>query len=349
MQFQNNILTTTKYEMDLFTRQNVIIIINSISHPTLTFTLHTTSDTGIKHIYNLYGASSNFGLVIGPGPHQDTQNLQLPVFRWFNIHLKHEDPVIDMAEVNLFPPTELKVFHDGIPADQINSTIQNVFGKTASPPTIPATAAEWRRRQDAWRRGLREKVFAGWPTNQTLPGFKIVSTNREGELVCELESRPPLVFELVADHHANSVRLRFPEAAMPGIQERRSYMLLGQTVDGMRVWDIVQAIRELRSMPDYAHSQLTLAAENNMGVNVLYASLFEPVDRLDLRQIPSSHKDGPDYLNVLKILDIPEAAAMAASRCHVRLQSSSAAGWEFLSNMKKSPAAKLDLDFGRPQ
>ena len=56
-------------------------------------------------IYALHHASRpTCGLVIGPGPHKDTQNLQVPVFRWFNRHLKGEDPVIDMAAVKFFTP-----------------------------------------------------------------------------------------------------------------------------------------------------------------------------------------------------------------------------------------------------
>jgi hypothetical protein len=56
-----------------------------------------------------------------------------------------------------------------------------------------------------------------------------------------------------------------------------------------------------------------------MGVNALYAALFEPnVRRLELEQLPKSHMAGADYLNVLKVLDIPQALQMAAERVEVR-------------------------------
>ena len=52
----------------------------------------------------------------------------------------------------------------------------------------------------------------------------------------------------------------------------------------------------------------------------LYASLFEPgIAELDLTDLPASHRDGPDFLNVLKYLDLPQAVAMAAERCPVHL------------------------------
>ena len=118
----------------------------------------------VKQIYSFYHASTNFGLVISPGPHQDTQNLQLPAFRWFNLHLKLQDPVIGMAAVKMFSPLELRVF-DQIPADQINTTIQNGFVAKAAPPAIPSTADSWHKLSETWMQGLREKCFAGWPTD----------------------------------------------------------------------------------------------------------------------------------------------------------------------------------------
>ena len=53
------------------------------------------------------------------------------------------------------------------------------------------------------------------------------------------------------------------------------------------------------------------------------ASLFEPdATRLELTALPTSHRSGPDYLNVLKFLDVPQALAMAAERGTVTLRNS---------------------------
>jgi len=53
---------------------------------------------------------------------------------------------------------------------------------------------------------------------------------------------------------------------------------------------------------------------------VLYTSLFEPdIARLDLWHLPSSHRDGPVFLNVQRYMDIPQAVAMAAERTEVRI------------------------------
>ena len=53
-------------------------------------------------------------------------------------------------------------------------------------------------------------------------------------------------------------------------------MLLGQTLDGMRVWDIRCAVQVLRSVPGMDTANIGLHAEGPMAVNALYAALFEP-------------------------------------------------------------------------
>ena len=42
--------------------------------------------------------------------------------------------------------------------------------------------------------------------------------------------------------------------------------------------------------------------------------MFEKVDELILEDLPTTHKEGPIFLNVLKVLDMPQALALAASR-----------------------------------
>lgn len=103
-------------------------------------------------------------------------------------------------------------------------------------------------------------------------------------------------------------------------QHRRRFMLLGQTQDGMRVWDIRRAIHALRSLSGFQETPLWLQSERLMAGNVLYASLFEPgITRLDLWSMPSSQHEGPIYLNVLRFLDVPQGVAMAGEKSKVRL------------------------------
>ena len=55
-----------------------------------------------------------------------------------------------------------------------------------------------------------------------------------------------------------------------------------------------------------------------MAVNAAYAALFEPeIARLKLEGVPASHAAGPDYLNVLKVWDLPQLWAALGERADV--------------------------------
>ena len=41
--------------------------------------------------------------------------------------------------------------------------------------------------------------------------------------------------------------------------------------------------------------------------------------------------NGPAYLNVLRILDIPQAVALAGERCRIELRGANEADWKFAS------------------
>jgi hypothetical protein len=116
------------------------------------------------------------------------------------------------------------------------------------------------------------------------------------------------------------------------VQIRRRFMLLGQTLDGMRVWDIRRAVQALQSIEEIKGLPIDLQAEGVMGVNALYAAVFEPgIRRVTLSKLPASHRDGPDYLNVMRFLDIPQAVALAAEKCNVVLHDSTASDWAYPS------------------
>jgi len=101
---------------------------------------------------------------------------------------------------------------------------------------------------------------------------------------------------------------------------RRRFMLLGQTLDGMRVWDVRRAVAALRSLPGGDSTPIWIDAKGVMAGIALYAGLFEPaVERLDLWHLPATHREGPTFLNVRRVLDMPQAVAMASERRIVRL------------------------------
>jgi hypothetical protein len=109
---------------------------------------------------------------------------------------------------------------------------------------------------------------------------------------------------------------RWAEANTPAdVHIRRRFALLGQTLDGQRVWDVRRGLAVLREQSDLKGVPLWLQGKGEMAGIVLYAALFEPdVARLDLWHPPGSHRQGPILLNVRRILDLPQALALAFPR-----------------------------------
>jgi dienelactone hydrolase len=98
-------------------------------------------------------------------------------------------------------------------------------------------------------------------------------------------------------------------------QIRRRFALLGQTLDGQRVWDVRRALAVLRGLPDLKGTQLRLQGKAETAGIALYAALFEPdVAGLDLWYPPASHRQGPIFLNVRRFFDMPQALALTLPR-----------------------------------
>src|SRR5262249_36690558 len=91
--------------------------------------------------------------------------------------------------------------------------------------------------------------------------------------------------------------------AVPGtpsdIQIHRRFPLIGQTLDGQRVWDVRRAVRELGMFPDADNIPLTLHGEGDTAMIALFAGLFEPtVTGFDLWHLQPTFRSGATFLNV---------------------------------------------------
>jgi len=359
----------------------------------------------VRNIYRLYDAEPNLGLNITEGPHQDTQELRVHAFVWFNRFLKGENPLIDKPAVPFFEMEQLKVF-DELPADQINTQIHETFVPKAPEPSVPQSADEWAKLREMWMKALLEKSFRGWPTEAeagSLDIQQVFSLERHGIRFSAFDftSQPHVRLRLYLTHPASldkadkvalnildekawtewlaAMRVGFadqledqtlPEPnentfnryhetlgntqimayiAPRGIgptawnpderkqtQIRRRFMLLGQTLDGMRVWDVRRAIQTLRNIDYIRGLPVVLQGKGQMAGIVLYASLFEPdIERLDLWHLPRSHHDGPTFLNVLRYLDIPQAVAIATEHSQIRIYQEGDCEWQFPRSVAK--------------
>lgn len=254
------------------------------------------------------------------------------------------------------PIDQLRVFPTDadLPADELNSTIDQHFvpmARVAVPE--PAQFDSWR---EALRSELRRVTFRAFPEPippgrfpssdssshlelETEPGIVIrlvdLSTStppdrperillgvgeaeaapafldylrglkRPGDLVCLCEARGLGVTRWTRENPPNYVA--------------RSHVLLGQTVDTGRVRDILATVRALRQR----HADpppVTLVGSGAAAVLAAYAALWEPdIDRLILRNPMLTHMDAdaPQFLNVLRVCDVPEVLGMLAPRALV--------------------------------
>jgi dienelactone hydrolase len=96
----------------------------------------------------------------------------------------------------------------------------------------------------------------------------------------------------------------------------RSHVLLGRTVDTGRVWDVVAAARYLRAECD-EDIPIYVFGEGPAGVLATYAALWETeIAGVTAVKPPLSHMDSaaPQFLNVLRVCDIPDVFGMLAPR-----------------------------------
>lgn len=121
----------------------------------------------LRQLYESYGEADKLGLVISPGPHADTQELQLGVFRWMNRHLRQDEAPIASVAQKLFTPAELKVFAE-LPADEVNTTIDETFVPAARAGAPPESLELWDEQRDPLLTEIEERSF-GATANSPIP------------------------------------------------------------------------------------------------------------------------------------------------------------------------------------
>jgi dienelactone hydrolase len=250
------------------------------------------------------------------------------------------------------PPEKLRVFpqDSDIPEDQLNTTIDQHFVPMAQvEPPKQGEYETWRAPILAELRRVtfgyfperippaqfleRGKPFGDWVSSEH--GMKV----HLWEIAKDGSTREPADIVLVVrnpdpnDHALNWLpavmkpndfvyvcaprgiyQTHWTQKDPPNYVER-SHVLLGRTVDTGRVWDVIATARYLRAQhPDLP---LYVAGKGPGAVLAAYAALLEPdIAGVIALDPPSSHMDvkAPQFLNVLRVCDIPDAFGMLAPR-----------------------------------
>jgi hypothetical protein len=167
--------------------------------------------------------------------------------------------------------------------------------------------------EHGWRDYLKElgpAFAAAFPTGTDLPGRDATKFEQTRRALAANK----WAFATLAPRGIGPTRWARP-GSTDETQIRRRFALVGQTQEGQQVWDVRRAVQALRGLEVVKGAPLWLQGHGEMAGVVLYAGLFEPeVARFDLWHPPATHKQGPIFLNVLRVLDLPQAVALASPR-----------------------------------
>lgn len=89
-------------------------------------------DGQLRNLYRKLEVSQNYGLVVTPGPHKDTQDLRVPAFRFLMKHLKGvADPVVRSPALKEVDAARLAVFEGELPQNEQVTSVSNWFAPQA--------------------------------------------------------------------------------------------------------------------------------------------------------------------------------------------------------------------------
>jgi dienelactone hydrolase len=300
----------------------------------------------LRRFYTMLGHPERIAEHVSPGGHAYRPDLRLAVFRWMNRHLKNDSSPVEDADYRALDGKRLRVFPDDgdLPTDALNARIDESFVPRHRPtPPAPADLVRWGDERMAELRSLAfrtfpERIPSARPERpddktstgrwfQTEPGIQVVLFGDESRidtpeatLVVLNEGDSPEL-PLTQEPRSSTVVLA-PRGVGPTAWVRksppnyveRSHALLGRTVDEGRVWDVAAVARWLTDRSE-GKTRWRVAGRGPAGIVAAYAALFEPeIAGVTLIDPPVSHHEGPYFLNVLQVLDIPDALGLLAPR-----------------------------------
>ncbi len=188
-----------------------------------------------RHIYNLYEAGENLGLQITEGPHSDTQELHIHAFRWFNRHFRKTTDQIEKIAVKFFTPQQLQVF-TALPADERNTTIDEVFVPAAQLPELEAITSNQKLFLDGVRNQLRDRCLRAWPDDDA----PVVTAVTASEIVAQTPHLQRTTISFASQLHV-PLQLQIVHQAQVPLNRITSLQLLAATDSATQPPDVLNA------------------------------------------------------------------------------------------------------------
>jgi cephalosporin-C deacetylase-like acetyl esterase len=306
----------------------------------------------LRNLYGWYHKPDLVDEYVSHGGHEDRPDLRVAACQWINKHLRGDTAPAGDVDPAPLPGPELRAFPEDkdIPADALNGKIDETFVPKAE-VKLPEAGKfeEWKK---GLMKELREKSFRAFPERipparsaylLDVESFGItMMAKTEPDIQAGVYEDPnlkekadvrtlivlnspdkPGVPEWAVPFTQNSrtpilavrgvARFAWTEKSPPNYVER-THALLGLTVDEGRVWDVAAVLRRLHEVSN-GKTQWRVVGRGQAGILAAYAALFEPsISEVIVVDPPVSHREGPIFLNVLRVLDVPEALGLLAPR-----------------------------------
>ena len=303
-------------------------------------------------LYRAYGKPDALRSMGEDAAHEGTPGQNPAMIRFFNEHLMGEPGRAIDTRAEPLEPAQLLVFNGQPPADSRTHLFSEILPHSFRAP-VPATLEQWEKRKVFLLDNLRQHVFPGFrrlPAPELIAGQQTEKgnwiahtlTTELGVSVAMLlsggskDKRGPALLYIASEGEtqasvqgllgraraAGMVAVVFPRgvSAQPWDEDfrreaMRNALLIGETVDSLRLHDSIQAARALLGHPRVAPASITVSGRGVAASLALYTALLVPeVQQVALLDPPASHRNGPDFLNVMQYTDLPEAAALLAPR-----------------------------------
>src|SRR5438477_57084 len=302
----------------------------------------------LEKLYGFYTNQTDrlFDIGVQPGGHDDKPELRLMAYRWINRHLKGDDTPVTEPPLAPIEGKLLRAFPDELPSDELNTKIDETFVSLAT-NALPRNPEEFRIWREEKLAELRRICFRSLPGNSATNLIEIGNS-------AKVEAEPPVATVwryfprgqgssrgerwMVVLGDAESVealpnwlpktagnasvlllatrgtgRLLLQDPAPYYIH--RALPLLGRTLDTGRLADILGTAKRWLDSEAGKKNRWKIIGRGEVGVIGAYAAVLDPrIAEVILVDPPASHRDGPIFLNVLRVLDIPEALGLLAPR-----------------------------------